>query len=69
MIMSEDITYCLSECNDMKCFRNKGYIKIPIPHSFAFLDPHSFAFLEGTEDCHKMQNNESKSSSRRYNDD
>ena len=61
MIMSEDITYCLSECNNMKCFRNKRYIKIPIPHSFAF--------LEGTEDCHKMQNNKSKSSLRKYKDD
>lgn len=61
MIMSEDITYCLSECNDMKCFRNKRHIKLPIHHSFAF--------LEGTEDCHKMQNNKSKSSLRRYKDD
>lgn len=46
-IMSEDITYCISECNDMKCFRNKRHIKLLIPHSFAF--------LEWTEDCHKMQ--------------
>lgn len=45
--MSEDITYCMNKCNDMKCFRNKKHIKLLIPHSFSF--------LEGTEDCHKMQ--------------
>lgn len=45
--MNEDITYCMSECNDMKCFRNNKHIKLPIPHSYAF--------LEGTEDCHKIK--------------
>lgn len=50
--MSEDITYCMNECNDMKCFRNKKHIKLPIPHSFTF--------LEGTEDCHKMQKKKKK---------
>ena len=40
----------------MKCFRNKRHIKLPIPHSFSF--------LEGTEDCHKMQDDE-----RRKNED
>ena len=48
--MNEDITYCMSECNDMKCFRNNKHIKLPIPHSYAF--------LEGTEDCHKIKQNE-----------
>lgn len=46
--MREDITYCMSECDDMKCFRNKRHIKLPIPHSFAD--------LEGTECCCKVQN-------------
>lgn len=59
--MSEDITYYMSECNDMKCFRNSKHIKLPIPHSYAF--------LEGTKDCHKIQNDESKSNSRRCKDD
>ena len=36
MIMSEDIIYCMSKCKDMKCFRNKKHIKLPISHSFAF---------------------------------
>lgn len=42
---SEDITFCFSECENMKCIRNKKHIKLSIPHSFAF--------LEGTEDCLK----------------
>lgn len=41
---SEDITFCMSDCNNMKCFRNKKHIKYP---EF----PHSFAFLEDTENC------------------
>ena len=45
----------------MKCFRNKRHIKLPIPHSFMF--------LEGTEDCHKTQNDENKSNTRRNKDD
>lgn len=48
--MNEDITYCMSECNDMKCFRNNKHIKLPIPHSYAF--------LEETEDCHKIKQKE-----------
>ena len=36
---SEDITFCFSECENMKC------IRLTIPHSFEF--------LEGTEDCLK----------------
>ena len=42
---SKDITFCFSECENMECIRNKKHIKLPIPHSFAF--------LEGTEDCLK----------------
>jgi hypothetical protein len=34
--MSEDITFCLADCENMKCERNKKHIKImDIPHSFA----------------------------------
>lgn len=45
---SEDITYCMNEnCNKMKCFRNPKHIKLPIPHSFEF--------LENTEDCYKKR--------------
>lgn len=45
---SEDITYCINEnCDYMKCFRNPKHIKLPIPHSFAF--------LENTEDCPKRE--------------
>lgn len=45
---SEDITYCVNEkCDCLKCFRNPKHIKLPIPHSFAF--------LENTEDCYKKQ--------------
>lgn len=42
---SEDITFCFSECKNMKCTRNKKHIRLPIPHSFTF--------LEGTKDCLK----------------
>lgn len=41
---SEDITFCMSDCNNMKCFRNKKHIKYPE-------SPHSFAFLKNTKDC------------------
>lgn len=41
---SEDITFCMSDCKNMKCFRNKKHI---IHHEF----PHSFTFLEDTENC------------------
>lgn len=43
--MSEDITFCFSECESMKCFRNKKHIKLQMPHSFAD--------LEGTDYCIK----------------
>ena len=26
---SEDITFCMSDCKNMKCFRNKKHIKYP----------------------------------------
>lgn len=45
-IMSEDITFCFSECDMKRCIRNKKNIKHP-----EIL--HSFAFLEMTEDCLK----------------
>ena len=44
--MSEDITFCFSECDIKRCIRNKKNIK----HPEIF---HSFAFLEMTEDCLK----------------
>lgn len=44
--MSEDITFCFSECDMKRCIRNKKNIKHP-----GIL--HSFAFLEMTEDCLK----------------
>ena len=41
---SEDITYCINDkCEEMKCSRNPKHIKLPILHSYGF--------LEGTEDC------------------
>lgn len=41
---SEDIIYCINDkCDKMECFRNPKHIKLPILHSFGF--------LEGTEDC------------------
>lgn len=44
IMASEDITFCMSDCENMKCFRNKKHIKHP---EFS----HSFAFLENTKDC------------------
>ena len=42
--MSEDITFCMNHnCNIMKCERNPKHIKLPISHSYAY--------LEDTEDC------------------
>ena len=42
--MSDDITFCASECNCKNCFRHPSNIKRPDI-------PHSFADLKGTEDC------------------
>ena len=45
-MLSEDITFCMNDkCEEMKCFRNPKHIRLPILHSFAF--------LEGTEYCIK----------------
>lgn len=52
---SEDITFCMSDCKNMKCFRNKKHI---IHHEF----PHSFTFLENTKDCMKVVKNEKSKS-------
>ena len=46
--MSEDITYCASDCSLTGCVRNKKNIRQMIPHSFAL--------LEGTEECLKHGN-------------
>ena len=57
---SEDITFCMSDCNNMKCFRNKKHIKYP---EF----PHSFAFLENTKDCMKVVKMRSPKVKNKYN--
>lgn len=45
---SEDITFCFNyKCNIKKCIRNPKRIKLPIPHSFAY--------LEDTEYCMKKK--------------
>lgn len=49
--MSEDITFCLSDCKLKKCVRNKKNIK-------QFGIPHSFAYLENTEYCLKNKKGE-----------
>lgn len=47
---SEDITYCINDkCEEMKCSRNPKHIKLPILHSYGFLD--------GAEDCIKSNKN------------
>ena len=45
-MFSDDITFCVSECDNKSCFRHPSNIKVPDI-------PHSFAYLEGTEDCPK----------------
>ena len=42
--MSDDITFCGSECNNKKCFRHPTNIAEP-------RIPHSIAELKGTEYC------------------
>ena len=44
--MSEDITFCTADCDNLKCGRNPKHIKL---HEV----PHSFAEIEGTEMCLK----------------
>lgn len=41
---SDDHTFCLSECNFVRCWRHPSQI---IDHSI----PHSFAYLKETPDC------------------
>lgn len=45
--ISEDITYCASDCSLTSCFRNRKNIRQMIPHSFAL--------FEGTEECLKFE--------------
>lgn len=42
--MSDDITFCGSECNNKKCFRHPSNIAEPNIH-------HSFAYLKDTDMC------------------
>ncbi|MBQ9686288.1 MAG: hypothetical protein IJV41_07075 [Oscillospiraceae bacterium] len=44
--MSEDITFCTADCDNMRCGRNPKHIR---QHDI----PHSFAEIEGTEMCLK----------------
>ena len=44
--MTDDITFCGSECDNTKCRRHRSNIKEP-------QYPHSVALLEGTEYCEK----------------
>ena len=45
-MFNEDITFCMNDkCDKMECFRNPKHVKLPIAHSFAWLD--------GTEHCPK----------------
>lgn len=45
--MSEDITFCASDCDILTCERNKRNIQQPREHSFAA--------LEGTVYCEKEE--------------
>lgn len=42
--MSDDITFCGSDCDNKKCFRHPSNIREP-------RIPHSFAYLKDTEYC------------------
>ena len=42
--MTDDITFCGSDCNNKKCFRHPSNIREP-------RIPHSFAYLKDTDDC------------------
>ena len=42
--MSDDITFCGSDCKNKKCFRHPSNIQEP-------RIPHSFAYMKDTEDC------------------
>ena len=46
--MSEDITFCTADCDNLKCGRNPKHIKL---HEI----PHSFAEIEGDRDVPKVR--------------
>lgn len=41
----EDITFCMDECDNLECFRNRKRASTNRPHSYAF--------LQNTEYCPK----------------
>ena len=48
--MTEDITYCISDCPYMRCKRNKKNIYKSIPHSYAELKNTEYCLLKGGDD-------------------
>ena len=49
----DDITFCMSKCDNTKCRRHPSNIKIKNI-------PHSFALLEGSDLCEKEDSNGTK---------
>ena len=47
--VEQDITFCMDECDNIKCFRNS---KRAITGR-----PHSFAYLKNTEYCENSKEN------------
>ena len=35
--INQDITFCMEECDNGECFRNKNNARVGCPHSFAYL--------------------------------
>lgn len=46
--MSDDMTFCFKDCNNMNCSRNNKHIQHPELM-------HSYSFFEGTDECLNTQ--------------
>lgn len=59
--MTDDITFCGSECKNKKCFRHPSNIKEPrIPHSFAYLKDTDYCPMKKETDFNDYLNEQLK---------
>ena len=45
-LFEDDITFCMSDCDNTKCFRHESNVRMP-------QYPHSVAYLFGTDLCER----------------
>lgn len=51
--INQDITFCMEECDNEECFRNKNNAKIDWPHSFAYLRNTEYCPLNNSKEQEK----------------